>query len=180
MTATIALPAAARPQAASTFSLAPATRIMVGFAATAMSLACLYALARLAAGLAPDHPNLRDVAIMLHVASVLPAIPLGAWLLLARKGTPRHKQLGKVWVALMVATAISAVFIGGIGHISWIHIFVPLTLHGAWKTVATARAGNMAAHKSHVVGMYLAALMVPGIAAFALPGRLMNTLVFGG
>lgn len=181
MNTALALPR--QPQAAaaaSAFSLSPATRAIIGFAATAMSLACLYALARLAAGVAPDHPNLRDAAIMLHVATVLPAIPLGGYLLLARKGTQSHKQLGKLWVILMVATAISAIFIGGLDYFSWIHIFVPITLHGAWKTIATARAGNIAAHKSHLVGMYLGALMIPGIAAFAMPGRLVNTLVFGG
>lgn len=163
----------------SAFDISPATRRLVGLAATLMCAACLYAFMRLAMGMAPAHPNLRDAAIMLHVSTVLPAIPLGAYLLLARKGTKRHKQLGKLWIALMVATALSAVFIKTSGHFSPIHIFVPLTLIGAWKTISTARAGNMTGHKKQIMGLYFGALMIPGIVAFALPGRLMNMLMFG-
>jgi uncharacterized membrane protein len=117
--------------------------------------------------------------VIIHVATVLPAIPLGGYLLLTRKGTTLHKRLGKLWLALMLITATSAIFIQSSGGFSFIHIFVPITFHAAWKTIATARRGDIKGHKNHLVLTYLTALMIPGIVAFALPGRLMNTMLLG-
>jgi len=159
--------------------IGPVSRAAIGAVALTLSAASLYALLRWATGLAPAHPNMREIAILIHVSTVIPAIPLGGWLMLARKGNALHKRLGKVWMVLMLATAISAIFIQTGGGFSFIHLFVPITLHGIWKAISTARAGNIAAHKGHLVGMYLGALMIPGVLAFMLPGRLMNVLVFG-
>ena len=110
---------------------------------------------------------------------MLPTIPLGGWLMLAKKGTPMHKMLGKVWLVLMLITATTAIFIQTSGTFSWIHLFVPLTFHAAWKVMATARAGDIRAHKNHLVRTYLLALMLPGLASFAVPGRMMNILLMG-
>lgn len=167
---------AARPG----FDISPLQRAMVGVVGVGFSLACAAALARAFAGLAPAFPEAHKLAILLHVACVVPAVPLGAWLMLDRKGTPRHKMLGKVWVVMMLLTAITALFIHQInpGGFSPIHLFVPLTFHSAWKTVATARHGDIAAHKKALVRFYLGALMIPGIFAF-MPGRLMGTWLFG-
>ncbi|MBX3593065.1 DUF2306 domain-containing protein [Sphingomonas sp.] len=170
------IPGRTRPR----FDLAPVTRALIGAAGIAMSILCAYALIRGLLGLAPSHGAAREWAIRLHLATVLPAVPLGAWVMLARKGTPRHRTLGKLWLVLMVVTALSTLFIRHVngGSLSWIHLFVPLTLHGAWKTIATARAGNIAKHRANLVGMYLGALMIPGVFAF-LPGRLMGSWLLG-
>jgi len=178
MTATaLPLPTASR---ARPFALSPVLRAAVGLVGVGFTAACVLGVVRYAAGLAPAHSNTQNIAVMIHVASVLPALPLGAWLMLARKGTPRHKQLGKVWVGLMVLTALTALFIRQIngGEFSLIHLFVPLTLHGAWKTIVTVRRGDIAAHKKTLVGLYLGALTIPGLFAF-MPGRLMGTWLFG-
>ena len=161
------------------FDVHPVLRIFIALVAITMTALCTYAMAGVIGGFAAEHPNLSALPIKLHLMAVLPAIPLGGYLLIAPKGTAMHKQLGKVWVALMVATAITAVFIRPGGDFSWIHIFVPVTLHGAWKIFATARRGDIAGHKKHLVTFYLLALTVPGIAAFAIPGRVMNVLTFG-
>ena len=180
MTATAATTADFRPaRAAATLDLSPNQRALVLTACLTMSGVCLYAIMRGLLGLTPELPHLRHAAIVLHVATVLPCIPLGGYLLLTRKGTARHKQLGKLWLLLMLATAVSAIFIKTNGSYSFIHLFVPMPFHAAWRTVATARAGDIAGHKKHLVFTYLAALMLPGIAAFALEGRLMNVLLFG-
>lgn len=161
------------------FDIGPAARSAISLAGFTMSCAALMALGRWALGSAPDVSFYAKLPIIIHVAAVLPTVPLGAWLLLARKGTTAHRLLGKVWTVLMVVTALSAVFIKTSGSFSWIHLFVPLTLHAAWKVVATARAGDLRAHKRHLVRTYLTALMIPGIAAFLVPGRLMHVLLFG-
>ena len=180
-TATLSAQPLRRPRpAAADYQISPAVRTLISMVAVGFTAACSVALLRYAAGYAPMHPGLRHLAVILHVSTVLPAVPLGAWLMLTRKGTPRHKHLGKLWVVLMVLTALSALFIRGLsgGGFSPIHLFVPLTLHGAWKAIATARRGDIAAHKKSLTSMYLGALVIPGIFAF-LPGRLMGVGLFG-
>lgn len=177
----LSLPIAIRRAApqGSGFDIGPATRTAISLACFTMCFAVAWGLGRAALGLAPDMSAYAKLPVMIHVAAVLPTIPLGGWLLLARKGTPLHRQLGKVWMVLMLITATSAIFIQSNGSFSWIHLFVPLTFHAAWKVVATARKGDLKAHKNHLVRTYLTALMLPGLAAFLLPGRLMNVLLFG-
>lgn len=173
------LKAPARPG----FDISPCVRAIVWLAATTMTLTVVYALFRGLTGIAPVHPNAREFAIVLHISTVLPAIPLGGYLLLAPKGTKWHKYLGKAWVALMVTTALSAVFIrwdGGLNFgFSVIHIFVPMTLWASFKLIRAARRGDMKTHKKEILGLYLGALMIPGMASMALPGRLMHVWLFG-
>jgi uncharacterized membrane protein len=135
---------------------------------------------RAAAGLAPAAPAAPDgheLAFGVHLASVLPAIPLGLYVLLTRKDGTRQRMLGKLWMALMVSGALSALFIrhANYGGFSWIHIFVPVTVLAA---IASARAGRISQHCRRVIAMYLDTLIVPVLFAFA-PGRVMWTWTFG-
>lgn len=161
------------------FDIGPAARTAVSLACFTMSFAVVVALGKAGLGMVDNLHHYAKLPIIIHVAAVLPTIPLGGWLLLARKGTALHRQLGKVWLVLMLITATSAIFIQTSGGFSWIHLFVPLTFHAAWKVMATARAGDIRAHKNHLVRTYLLALMIPGIAAFLVPGRLMNVMLLG-
>lgn len=176
MTATTLRP----PLGARSLDLPRPVRAAVIVAGGAMTLATGIAIGKAALGVVPSYYIARDTAIAVHVASVVPAIPLGAWVLLSRKGTPTHRMLGKLWLVLMVIAATSAIFIRYINHgqFSWIHIFVPVTLLGAWRVIQTARAGNITTHRRVVAGMYLGALIVPGLFAF-LPMRLMGAWLFG-
>ncbi|MGB3807049.1 MAG: DUF2306 domain-containing protein [Erythrobacter sp.] len=180
-TLTARLPFAAVPASrpANPFDISPRQRTLIALVGGAMTLAVLVALVRGLGGIAPDHAAMDHLAIVIHVATVVPAIPLGAYLLLSRKGTKAHKLLGRVWVALMVATALSAIFIKVGGNYSVIHIFVPLTLIASWKLVATARRGDMKGHRKEILSLYLGALTIPGIASMAIPGRLMNVWLLG-
>lgn len=175
---TLALPSFLNRPAKPAFDLSPMVRRLVAIAGATMTILVLVALTRGLLGMAPSHSNIRDFAIAFHVATVVPAIPLGTFLLLAPKGTPMHKALGKLWVALMLATATAAIFIQTSGNFSPIHIFVPITFIASYKLVATARRGDMKGHKKEILGLYFGALMIPGIASMALPGRLMNVWLF--
>ena len=161
------------------FDLTPLTRAMVLFAGSAMTAVCLLALSRALFGYAPDLPHLANIAVVFHVATVIPCVPLGLYLLIAPKGTTSHKQLGKLWVALMVITATATLFIHDGMALSWIHIFVPITYRAAWAIISTARKGDIIGHRKEILGLYLGALMIPGVVAFALPGRLMNVMLMG-
>ncbi|WP_120077169.1 DUF2306 domain-containing protein [Aurantiacibacter odishensis] len=164
---------------AGALDLGPLTRGLVMVAGTAMTALCLLAVARAVLGFAPDLPHLQNLAVAFHVSTVIPCVPLGLYLLLAPKGTAMHKQLGKLWVALMVITATSTLFIHGLGTFSWIHIFVPVTYRAAWLIVAKARRGDIRGHRSEIVSLFLGALMIPAVWAFAVEGRLMHTMLFG-
>lgn len=175
---TLPFRANAKP-AAGNLDIGPVARTAVSLACFTMCFFIVIALAKAAFGMVENLHHYSKLPVIIHVASVLPAVPLGGYLLLTRKGTTLHKRLGKVWLVLMLITATSAIFIQSSGGFSFIHIFVPITFHAAWKTVATARRGDIAGHKKHLVLTYLTALMIPGIFAFALPGRLMNAMLFG-
>jgi uncharacterized membrane protein len=169
-----------RPPHAGGFDLSPTWRALVAVSGGGMTLAIAIALARWALGLTIDHSSAQQLAVIVHVATVIPAVPLGLYLMLTRKGGARHKLLGRIWITLMVTTALAAIFIRHIndGQFSFIHLFVPLTLIGAWQTVASARRGQLSAHRKHLLGLYLGALIIPGIFAFA-GNRLMGAWLFG-
>lgn len=169
----------ARETRKTSFEIGPIARSLVSFACVTMTFFCVVALGRAGLGMVENLHYYHKLPVIIHVATVLPAIPLGGYVLLARKGTPRHRLLGKIWLVLMLITATSAIFIQSSGGFSFIHIFIPVTFHAAWKTIATAKKGDIAAHKRHLVFTYLTALMIPGIAAFLIPGRLMNTMLLG-
>lgn len=132
------------------------------------------AVARVLLGLTPATYEIRQVAILVHLVAVLPAIPLGLWVLLARKGDATHKLLGRIWALLMVTAAVSALFIRYLNHgqFSWLHLFVPVVFFTLYRAVRQARAGQFAAHKRNMWRLYVLALLLPGMFAF-LPGRLL-------
>jgi uncharacterized membrane protein len=125
------------------------------------------------------------LAIRLHVVTVVPAFVLGTWLLFgSHKGSPRHRLVGKLYLALMAVTAVAAVFIRSFSDLSvsagplrlgLLHLFVPLTAHGIFATI---RAGNIRGHRAAMRGLYFGAMIVAGLLAFA-PGRIMFRMFFG-
>ena len=121
-------------------------------------------------------------AVQIHVAAVLPASVLGAYILLNRKGTPLHRLLGKIWMVLMVITSISSFFIHEINlfdGFSPIHLLSISVLVGAWRAISSARAHNIRAHKAAVIGMYFGGIVIAGLFTL-IPGRIMNAVVFSG
>lgn len=160
--------------------IGPALRGTMAAGGIGLGSLVVVAMTRAAVGLAPAAPQVREVAVMIHLAAVLPAIPLGLYVLATRKGGARHRLLGRVWMALMLVTALSALFIRHMnqGHFSPIHLFVPATLYVMWKAIASARAGRIGDHRRHLVGLFLGALLVPGLFSF-LPERLMGVWLLG-
>lgn len=123
-----------------------------------------------------------SLPIQLHIVTVAPAAVIGAWLLASRKGTPLHRLFGRIWIALMVASAVSSLFIHTIrmvGPFSPIHLLSVYVMIGAWQAVAAARSGRIREHRRATVGMYLGGIVGAGLFTL-LPGRLMNEVVFAG
>ena len=126
--------------------------------------------------------------IQLHWATALIAFVLGLIIFSRPKGTVPHKTLGAIYVALMIATSFSAFFIrqGDVSGLeflslkgmSWIHIFIPVTLIGiVWGLYGILILGNRRAHSGPLIGSYIGAMVIAG-AFTLLPGRRMNLLLF--
>ena len=117
-------------------------------------------------------------ALWIHLATVVPAVPLGAWVLWGPKGTRGHKAAGRIWALMMVVTAIDSFWLrsltGGIGPI---HIFSILTLYSIPVSIWNARRGNIEAHRRAMVGVYAGLFIAGGFAM--IPGRYLSTLFFG-
>ncbi len=122
------------------------------------------------------------IAIQIHVAAVVPAALLGAYLLVRPKGTSRHRLLGKIWLVLMVVTALSSFFIHQINMFygfSPIHLLSIFVLFGCWGAIANARKHNIEAHKRIVRSLYFGGIVAAGAFTF-LPSRIMNEVAFDG
>ena len=126
--------------------------------------------------------------IRLHFVTVVPAFVLGTWLLfVSRKGSPRHRLVGKIYLTLMLSTAAIATFIPSFSGFSvalgplrlgLIHLFVPLTFWGAWRTSRALARGDIDAHRDSMRGLYLGGLVIAGLLTFG-PGRLMYRMFIG-
>ena len=126
----------------------------------------------------PYFPTVHGLWLILHLATVIPAIPLGAYVLLRRKGDARHKRLGRIWAVLMLATALSSFGLTGMtGSYSPIHLLSILVLITLPRAIWDARRGRMAGHRRTMSVLY-ASLVVAGLFTF-LPGRLFGIWLFG-
>lgn len=118
--------------------------------------------------------------IQMHAISALIAALLGPFILYGRKGTKRHKLLGRIWALAMGAAIASSAFIWQIrliGPFSPVHL---LSLLGAWGLVSGvthAVKGRVAAHEASMKSLYFWALGAAGVFTF-LPGRVMSLVVF--
>lgn len=111
--------------------------------------------------------------ILIHLVAALAALGLGAAVFLRRKGTPVHRALGRVWVGLMLVTAISTYWIRASGGFSWIHGLSLLSLAALAWAVRLALTGNIRRHQRVMKALYFGALMVAG-AFTLLPQRLLG------
>src|ERR1700710_1836576 len=106
-----------------------------------------------------------SLPIKIHVAAVVPAAILGAYLQMRRKGTPVHRLLGKIWLALMVITAISSFFIHELNifyGFSPIHLLSIYVLYASWQAFAAARGHDIERHRKTVRGLYFGGISVAG------------------
>lgn len=127
---------------------------------------------------APMPDALRSAAVVVHLSTVLLALPLGISQLLLPKGTFRHRTVGYIWVTLMVSTALVSFAIHGLNPhgLSPIHLFSVLTLVSAPLIVFFARTGRVAQHQRAVIGLMIGGLAIAGFFTF-IPGRALGQLL---
>ena len=116
----------------------------------------------------------------LHLATIIPAFLLGTYLLVNHKGTPRHKLLGKLYMLLMLFTAIVTLFMSAevgstiFNHFGFIHLFSFLVLYSVPSAYFAAKNDNIKKHRRNMIGLYVGAILIAGSFALA-PGRLIHT-----
>ncbi len=119
------------------------------------------------------------LAAQFHLVAALVAFLLGTWLLVRRKGTPRHRLLGRIWMGLMLAVALGSFLItghAGAGRLSWIHGLSAFVIVGIGIALWAARTGRIRTHRGWVIGLYAGSFAGAGGAAFA-PGRLISQIL---
>ena len=114
-----------------------------------------------------------------HLGTVFPAFLIGTYLLANRKGTPGHKLLGKIYMLLMLFTALITLFMSAEvgptfwGHFGFIHLFSFLVLYSVPVAYFAARSGNVKSHKLSMIGLYVGGILIAGAFTF-MPGRLLH------
>lgn len=119
----------------------------------------------------------------LHLATIVPAFFIGTAMLLMRKGTPLHKALGRIFMPLMLVTALITLLMPAqvgsrfLGHFGFIHLFSLLVLYSVPTAYLAARRGDIAKHRSSMIGLYAGGLLIAGSFTF-MPGRMLNQWLF--
>ena len=114
--------------------------------------------------------------ITLHLFAALAALVVGGLVLAAKKGTRVHRMSGRVWVVLMLVTAISSFWIKTSGHFSWIHLLSIWTLITLGVAVYAILKKNVRTHRYWITGTY-AGLAIAGVFTL-LPNRRLGALVW--
>ena len=120
--------------------------------------------------------------IAVHMTAALGALALGPvalWARLGREQRPRlHRAVGFTWVALMLVTAISALFIRdfrlpNLAGYTPIHLITIGTLAGLAAAMVAIARRNIRRHRQAMWSAYLGGCVVAGLLAL-LPGRFLG------
>jgi uncharacterized membrane protein len=118
-----------------------------------------------------------------HLGTIIPAFLIGTYLLINRKGTSWHKLLGKIYMGLMLVTAMITLFMSAkvgptlLGHFGFIHIFSLSVFYTVPAAFVAVRNGNIKSHRGNMLGLYIGGLLIAGSFAF-MPGRLLYGWLF--
>ena len=114
--------------------------------------------------------------ILAHLTAAILALAVGGTMLAMQKGTPLHRFGGRVWVILMMLTALLSFGIRGSGSFSWIHLLSLYTIFTITMGLIAISRKDVARHKHWMRGTYMG-LMVAGVFTL-LPQRLLGNLVW--
>ncbi len=119
-----------------------------------------------------------------HLATVLLCFIIGTILLLLKKGTPLHKNAGRVYMVLMLITAIITLFMPAqvgprfLNHFGYLHLLSILTIHTVPTAYFAIKKGDVKGHKRKMILLYFGGLVIAG--GFTLmPGRYLHHVLFG-
>ena len=123
------------------------------------------------------------LTMTLHLLTIATAAMLGTFQMFRGKSTPSHRLLGRIYMALMLTTAVISLFTPAavgplfIAHFGAIHLLSFVVFYCVPSAYFAAPAHNIRAHKAAMIGAYFGGILVAG--AFTLaPGRFLNKLLF--
>lgn len=114
--------------------------------------------------------------ILIHIAAAVGAVVIGGIMLMLKRGTPMHRRAGRVWVALMLITALVSFGIKASGNFSWIHLLSVWMLVTLGVAVYAILYRNVRKHQRWMISAYIG-LVAAGAAAL-LPHRRLGYLVW--
>lgn len=126
-------------------------------------------------------------AIQVHVVALLLAWLVGSWqFFVIRRGSPSHRLLGQVFIALMLVMALVSLFIhersphSPFFGLSVMHWYVPLILLCCAMAIYGARAKHLRMHRFAVISMYFGSLVFTGLVQIFLVQGVAHRMIFGG
>jgi uncharacterized membrane protein len=125
-----------------------------------------------------------DDLMYIHLATVVPCFFIGGLLLLIKKGTGIHRRLGRVYMVLMLITAMVTLFMPAhvgpriLNHFGWIHSFSFLTLYTVPTAYIAIKKGQRKRHMLKMILLYAGAIIIAGGFTF-VPGRYLHSVFFG-
>jgi len=131
--------------------------------------------------------ELSSLHVQIHWMAALASAVIGIGIFVRTKGTKLHRFMGRLYVVLMVITAVSAFFVRSVDpgetyslltNFSFIHLLIPLTLHSLYMAIRAIRNGDVEAHKKNMIYAYIGGIVIAGAFTF-LPGRHMHSVFFG-
>lgn len=125
--------------------------------------------------------------IAIHMSAAIGAIVTGPIALGARKGRTQypvlHRAFGYAWVTLMIATAVSALFIRdfrlpNVAGYTPIHLLIPVTLISLVGAFLFLARKNVPGHRKTMQQLYFGACLAAGVFTL-LPSRYLGHLIWG-
>jgi uncharacterized membrane protein len=118
-----------------------------------------------------------------HLSTIGPAFIIATYMMLIKKGTAQHKFLGRIYMVLMLFTAMVTLFMSAqvgptlFDHFGFIHLLSVLVLYSVPSAYFAIKAGDVKKHKLNMIGLYIGGMVVAG--GFTLvPGRFLGDLIF--
>ncbi|MFQ3330986.1 DUF2306 domain-containing protein [Candidatus Njordibacter sp. Uisw_039] len=127
--------------------------------------------------------NSYEFLSFVHLSTIGPAFIIATYMMLIKKGTAQHKFLGRIYMVLMLFTAMVTLFMSAqvgptlFDHFGFIHLLSVLVLYSVPSAYFAIKAGDVKKHKLNMIGLYIGGMVVAG--GFTLvPGRFLGDLIF--
>ena len=124
-------------------------------------------------------------AVQAHVATLVLALLVGTWqFAVTRNGSAAHRTLGRMFLMLMVTTAVVAAFIrvrpphSPYLGLSWFHLFVPLVLGLCGMAFYGATTHRVSVHRFAAINLYFGSLLFTGAVQVFLARGITHQIFF--
>ncbi|MES2962548.1 MAG: hypothetical protein V4760_01570 [Bdellovibrionota bacterium] len=101
-----------------------------------------------------------DFFLYSHLATIVPALVSGPFILWRKKGDSLHRWSGRIWASLMIVSSLLSFGVQYNDRLSWLHGLSAVTIVSVGIGVHMARTGRIEQHKRYMrgplIGMWIA------------------------